>query len=245
MTQPLGRTPAPAAAAPPTPPAATRAGGPPAGGPGGWALAGVERHPTELQPYRQSLAEWLYLPLLGGLLVTMRHFLRNLFHPGRMYTIQYPEERRDYSHRFRGHHILTTRPDGSVRCVACFLCAQACPAECIHIEAGEHPDVNIEKYPVVYEIDMLRCVFCGYCVDACPEEAIIMSNNYDMAYFNREQTVVGKEDLMKPYTFEEDQLGYRPRYPEEEVTRARMRREAFSLVEATRRAAAGENAARE
>jgi|GEM_PF-58063 len=193
-------------------------------------------YPTTTRPYRQSVAERLYLPLVGGLLVTLRHFLRNLFHPGRMLTIEYPEERRNYSHRFRGHHILTTRPDGSVRCVACFLCAQACPAECIHIEAAEHPDVNIEKYPVVYEIDMLRCVFCGYCVDACPEEAIIMSNNYDMAYFNRDQTIVGKADLMKPFTFDEELLGYRPRYPEEEAVRAKMRREAFSLVDAARRA---------
>ncbi|HXO20513.1 MAG TPA: NADH-quinone oxidoreductase subunit I [Thermoanaerobaculia bacterium] len=192
-------------------------------------------YPSSPRPYRPGLAERLYLPLFSGLLVTLRHFLKNVFR-GTTYTIQYPEERRDYSHRFRGHHILTSRPDGSVRCVACFLCAQACPAECIHIEAGEHPDVNVEKYPLVYEIDMLRCVFCGYCVDACPEEAIIMSNNYDMAYFTREQSVVGKADLMKPFTFDENLLGYRPRYPEEDEKRARMRRQAFSLVEAARQA---------
>jgi len=197
-------------------------------------------HPTELKPYKPGLAEKLYLPLFTGLLVTMKHFLRNLFHPGSRYTIEYPEQRRDYSHRFRGHHILTTRPDGSVRCVACYLCAQACPAECIHIEAAEHPDVNIEKYPVVYEIDMLRCIFCGYCVDACPEEAIIMSNNYDMAYFNREQSIVGKSDLMKPYTFDENLLGYRPRFPEEDAKRARMRRDAFDLVTAAKEAQARE-----
>jgi len=77
-------------------------------------------HSTSTRPYRPGLAERLYLPLLSGLMVTMRHFLKNLF-GAKMYTIQYPEERRDYSHRFRGHHILTTRPDGSVRCVACFL----------------------------------------------------------------------------------------------------------------------------
>ncbi len=201
-------------------------------------------HSTQVTPYRQSLAEKLYLPLLGGLMVTAKHFFRTLFR-GPKYTIEYPEERREYSHRFRGHHILTTRPDGSLRCVACFLCAQNCPAECITIEAGEHPDVNIEKYPVVYEIDMLRCVFCGYCVDACPEEAIIMSNNYDMAYYTREQSIVGKEDLMKPFTFDESRLGYRPRFPEEDARRARMRREAFdslhfNLVDAARRAGAPE-----
>ena len=195
----------------------------------------VVYHSQEIEPYRPSLAERLYLPLLSGMLVTIRHFFRNVF-KGPEYSINYPEERREYSHRYRGHHILTTRPDGSVRCVACYLCSTACPADCIHIEAGEHPDENIEKYPTVYEIDMLRCVFCGYCVDACPEEAIIMSNNYDMAYFTREQSIVGKADLMKPFTFDQDRLGYRPRFPEEDAQRARMRREAFSLVEAARRA---------
>ena len=194
-----------------------------------------EPYPTETRPYKPGLAERLYLPLLTGLWVTLKHFTRNLLGK-KMYTIEYPEKRRDYSHRFRGHHILTSRPDGSVRCVACYLCAQACPAECIHIEAGEHPDVNIEKYPVVYEIDMLRCIFCGYCVDACPEEAIIMSNNYDMAYFNREQSIVGKDELQKPFTFDEDQLGYRPRFPEEDAKRSKMRREAFDIVAAARRA---------
>jgi len=184
-----------------------------------------------------TVAEKLYLPLLAGMWVTARHFVKNLFHPKSRYTIEYPEQRRNYSHRFRGHHILTTRPDGSVRCVACFLCATACPADCIHIEAGEQPDVNIEKYPTVYEIDLLRCVFCGYCVDACPEEAIIMSNNYDMAFFSRSQSVVGKRDLMKPYTFDENLLGYRPSFPEEDRQRAAMRTEAFNLVTAAKKAA--------
>jgi NADH-quinone oxidoreductase subunit I len=212
-----------------SPSATPAAAGPPPGRP-----VARSPHPMEPRPYKPGLAERLYLPLFGGLLVTLRHFVKNLFRTNKMYTIQYPEERRNYSHRFRGHHILTTRPDGSIRCVACFLCAQNCPAECIHIEAGEHPDVNIEKYPTVYEIDMLRCIFCGFCVDACPEEAIIMSNNYDMAYFTREQSIVGKNDLMKPYTFDENRLGYRPLYPEEDVQRAKMRRQAFDLVQAAR-----------
>ena len=192
-------------------------------------------HPATVAPYRYSLVERLYLPLLTGMVVTLRHFLRNLFRRGKRYTIQYPEERRQYSHRYRGHHILNTRPDGSLRCVACFLCATACPADCIHIEAGEHPDVNIEKYPIVFDIDMLRCVFCGYCVDACPEEAIIMSNNYDMAFFNRAQSIASKDDLRKPYTYDESRLGYRPRYPEEEAQHAALRHGLVDLVEEARR----------
>ncbi|MCZ7651082.1 MAG: NADH-quinone oxidoreductase subunit I [Thermoanaerobaculia bacterium] len=201
-------------------------------------LPGVQEHPRALEPRRMTLAERLYLPLLPGLLVTIRHFFGNLFRTRKSYTIEYPEQRRQYSHRYRGHHILTTRPDGSVRCVACFLCATNCPADCIRIEAAEQPDVNVEKYPVVYEIDMLRCVFCGYCVDACPEEAIIMSNNYDMAFYSRERSIVGKADLMKPYTFDQTKLGYRPYYPEEAEARAAMRRQAFDLVAAARERAA-------
>ncbi len=198
------------------------------------SLPGIQDPPKTPKPRRMTFAERLYLPLLAGMWVTLRHMFQNLLGLRKRVTIQYPEERRQYSHRYRGHHILTTRPDGSVRCVACFLCATNCPAECIHIEAGEQPDVNIEKYPVVYEIDMLRCVFCGYCVDACPEEAIIMSNNYDMAFYSRDQSIVGKADLMKPYTIDPERLGYRPYYPEEDAKHAEMRRQAFDLVSAAK-----------
>ncbi|HKI85228.1 MAG TPA: NADH-quinone oxidoreductase subunit I [Thermoanaerobaculia bacterium] len=204
-------------------------------------LPGLKEHPKTVQPHRMTLAERLWLPLFAGMWVTIRHFVKNLFHMSKLPTIQYPEQRRNYSHRFRGHHILTSRPDGSLRCVACFLCATACPADCIHIEAGEDPDVNIEKYPVVYEIEMLRCVFCGYCVDACPEEAIIMSNNYDMAFFNRSQTVAGKDDLVRPYNVDPARLGYRPHYPEEEEQRRRLQQGVVDLVaEARSRQESGE-----
>ena len=107
----------------------------------------LQHHPRELQPRKMSLAEKLYLPLFGGMMVTLRHLLKNIFRPKSRYTIEYPEKRREYSQRFRGHHILTSRPDGSVRCVACFLCAQACPAECIHIVPTESENPDVERYP--------------------------------------------------------------------------------------------------
>jgi NADH-quinone oxidoreductase subunit I len=135
---------------------------------------------------RLSLLERTYLPqVLDGLRVTTRHFARNLaLHTLHLFgiarerraavTTQYPEERKVYPDGYRGAHRLTLKPDGSVRCTACFLCATACPAKCINIEAGEHPDPEVEKYPTRYEIDTLQCIYCGMCVEACPCDAIRM-----------------------------------------------------------------------
>ena len=135
-------------------------------------------------PERLTLLQKLYIPeILRGMAVTLRHLVRNLANMKGMPTIQYPEMRRNYSDRFRGKHILKTREDGTLKCVACYMCQQACPAECITIVAGEHPKIAYEKYPVVFDIDMMRCVFCGFCVDACPKDAIWMTRNYEMAFF--------------------------------------------------------------
>jgi NADH-quinone oxidoreductase subunit I len=164
---------------------------------------------------KQTLGERIYLgSIVKGLWVTLRHFLRNLFGQRDIATIQYPEVRREYSERLRGRHILTTKEDGSLRCVACYMCETACPADCIHIVAEEDPEATVEweKIAKVYEIDLLRCVFCGYCVDACPKEAIIMSRVHDFSFANRRQAVVGIEELRQKGPIEDEDLGYRPYY---------------------------------
>src|SRR5260221_10655927 len=94
------------------------------------------------------------------------------------------------------------------------MCAQACPADCIEIVAGEHPKIQYEKYPVVFNIDMLRCVMCGFCVDACPKDAIWMSRDYELSFFSREESVFDISRLaQKPGAAVED--GYRdpPHHP--------------------------------
>jgi NADH-quinone oxidoreductase subunit I len=158
-----------------------------------------------------TLAERLYLPeVLRGVGVTTRHFVRNLtLHTLHLFgiardrkaavTTQYPEERKEYSLGYRGAHRLTLKPDESVRCTACFLCATACPAKCIHIEAGEHPDPAVEKYPVRYEIDTLQCIYCGMCVEACPCDAIRMDTYVHPRIwgYRREDFVETKATLME------------------------------------------------
>ena len=155
-----------------------------------------------------SFARDLLGPLVGmGLTLTrMKDNLTGKVSP----TISYPEERRSYSDRYRGAHILTAREDGTPRCVACYMCATACPADCIYIEPKEVDNPLIEKAPARFEIDMLRCVFCGFCVDACPEEAIIMSRETEICAFTREETIWGIERLMKRPELSAFGLGDRP-----------------------------------
>ncbi|HEY3137121.1 MAG TPA: NADH-quinone oxidoreductase subunit I [Blastocatellia bacterium] len=155
-----------------------------------------------------SLGKEILAPL-AGMGLTITRMMDNL--TGKVdATIRYPEERRAYSERFRGAHILTAREDGSPRCVACYMCATACPADCIYIEPAEHPDPLIEKVAKNFDIDMLRCVFCGFCVDACPEEAIIMSRESEICAYTRDETIWDINRLMRRPELPEFGLGYRP-----------------------------------
>jgi NADH-quinone oxidoreductase subunit I len=148
-------------------------------------------------------------PVLLGMALVFKNLVRTLF-LGHASTIQFPEEKRPTSGRYRGVHLLTVREDGTPKCVACYMCATACPAECIYIEAGERPEPTIEKYPTRFEIDLLRCVYCGFCVDACPEEAIFMSRENDLVGTSREELIIDRDRLMERGQLVEFGPGYRP-----------------------------------
>jgi len=148
-------------------------------------------------------------PVLVGMAITLKNMLKTMFGGGAA-TVQFPEQKRKTSSRYRGIHILTQREDGTPKCVACYMCATACPAECIYIEAGERPEATIEKYPTRFEIDLLRCVYCGFCVDACPEEAIFMSRENDLVGTTREELIIDRDRLMERAKLVEYGPGYRP-----------------------------------
>jgi len=146
-----------------------------------------------------TLKEKLYIPaIFGGMKTTLSHFITNLSDKPQIKTFNYPEEQpHDISERYRGVHRLTKRDDGSVRCVACFMCATACPAECIFIEAEERTDNVDEKMPKRFDIDLLECVFCGACVEACPCDAIRMDSGiFSFIGQTREEFVLTKEQLL-------------------------------------------------
>lgn len=148
---------------------------------------------------RLSAAERLYIPqILEGMGTTIRHLWRSLFK--RPITVQYPEERRKQRiENYRGLHRLNRDDQGRVVCVACYMCSTACPAHCIHIEAGEAPWGDREKYPVKFDIDELRCIYCGMCEEACPVDAIELTPIYDFVGRTRQEMILDKEELLAVY----------------------------------------------
>lgn len=161
--------------------------------------------------------ESVYIPeVVKGFGTTMRHFFTS-FGQSKIpvigaskttRTMQYPEDRRENrgvldqgmnKSNFRGVHRLNRDEEGRVKCVACMMCPTACPANCIHIIAGESPWEDREKYPIKFEIDELRCIFCGMCEEACPVDAIELTTEYDIVGLSRQEMVFDKEKLLRVY----------------------------------------------
>jgi NADH-quinone oxidoreductase subunit I len=107
-----------------------------------------------------------------------------------------------FQERFRGLHVLQRDENGLEKCVACFLCAAACPSNCIYIEAAENTEENrvsgAERYAKVYNIDYNRCIFCGYCVEACPTDAITHGHGFELATMNATNLIYRKDQLLAP-----------------------------------------------
>jgi NADH-quinone oxidoreductase subunit I len=136
----------------------------------------------------------MVLEILRGLSITFRE----MFKPP--VTIQYPEIKRPVRQRFRGRHELRRYADGLERCIGCALCAAACPADAIYVEAAENTDEKRfspgERYAATYEINMLRCIFCGFCEDACPTDAIVLTDVYELTAFDRKSMIYTKDMLI-------------------------------------------------
>ena len=151
---------------------------------------------------KMTLWERLYLPeVIHGMLVTFKHIFRPKF------TRQYPEERWDAPASFRGRPVLVQEENGAERCVACGLCSRVCPPLAIEVRASE-TEMLKERYPVVFEINMLRCIFCGFCEEVCPEEAIVMSKDYELVFRDPSEGIFGKDKLLTPKAELQERLDY-------------------------------------
>lgn len=130
--------------------------------------------------------------MLTSVLSSIWQVFKHAFH--RRETIQYPEEKPYLPPRWRGRIILSRDPDGEERCVACYLCAVACPVDCISLQATQ--DENGRRYPEFFRINFSRCIFCGFCEEACPTYAIQLTPDFEMCEFERKNLVYEKEDLL-------------------------------------------------
>nr|MCU0328865.1 NADH-quinone oxidoreductase subunit I [Chitinophagales bacterium] len=145
---------------------------------------------------KMNFWEKIYIvAIFKGMWITLKHFFM------RKATIQYPEEKREMSQIYRGHHVLKRDENGAERCTACGLCALACPAEAITMTAAErksdeHHLYREEKYAAIYEINMLRCIYCGLCESACPKEAIFLTDKIVDTEYLRGEFIYGKDKLV-------------------------------------------------
>ncbi len=142
---------------------------------------------------KKDLNFWqrMYIPEIAkGLRLT----ITQMFKP--KVTYQYPDEKFVPPPSFRGRPVLVEE-QGVERCVACGLCSRVCPALAIEVQASE-TELEKERYPIKFEINMVRCIFCGFCEEVCPEEAIVMSNEYELVFTSQEEAIFGKEKLLTP-----------------------------------------------
>jgi NADH-quinone oxidoreductase subunit I len=128
------------------------------------------------------------ISLLRSLWLVFLHLFR------KRATIPYPEQKAYLAPRYRGRIVLTRDPDGGERCVACYLCAVACPVDCIALDATE--DEHGRRYPRFFRINFSRCIYCGFCEEACPTYAIQLIPDVEMGEYERKEMVYEKEDLL-------------------------------------------------
>jgi NADH-quinone oxidoreductase subunit I len=130
--------------------------------------------------------------ILVGLRITLKYCF------AKTVTLQYPDMAPALQPRYRGFHYFEVE-----KCIACDLCAKACPVDCIYIEkTGPR---KIDKSTGVagggkmlrYAIDYSKCMFCALCTDPCPTECIHMGNLHDMSGYDRQSMIVEFTDLAK------------------------------------------------
>ena len=133
-------------------------------------------------------------PFLIGFATTLRHMFK------KPVSVNYPDQKVPMFPKWRGKQVLMRDENGLEKCVACGLCAVACPADAIYLEAEEN-DGSVAagpRYAKVYQIHKTRCIFCGYCEEACPVSAIFMGKDYELAVYSNKDFIWDKQDLLVP-----------------------------------------------
>lgn len=130
--------------------------------------------------------------IVDGLRITLK------YHFAQPITVQYPDAAPALHSRYRGIHVFEIE-----KCIACDLCAKACPVDCIYIEKSGprkiDPASGIARGGAVerFAIDYAKCMFCALCVEPCPTHCIHMGDIHDMSAYDRSAMIVEFTDLAK------------------------------------------------
>lgn len=140
--------------------------------------------------------KWTDKLLLLDLFVGIRTTVREFFKP--KFTVQYPEERLEPTDRFRGMFRFAYD-----RCIACKLCAMACPIDIIYIDVHDETkevDGKKKKIKVLdrFDIDVKRCMFCSLCEEACPTKPVsiwLTTKTYELTSYDRGELYFNMQEL--------------------------------------------------
>ncbi|MBI5562328.1 MAG: NADH-quinone oxidoreductase subunit I [Deltaproteobacteria bacterium] len=144
----------------------------------------------------------LFTDFVKGLVITFTYNVS----PSTVITIKYPDEEKWIPYRrFRGAHTLNRDANGRELCVACELCAKACPTRCITVVPEEDNTGRgiSDRVAKVWKVDLVRCLFCGYCEDACPTRALRLGRDYELACHDLHCTVKYRDGLLLPQSVPE------------------------------------------
>lgn len=133
---------------------------------------------------------------IKSIAIGMRITLKYCF--SKVVTIQYPYEKIAFAPRFRGIHEFEAD-----KCIACDMCAKACPVDCIYIDKSAPRKIDKKTGKAVggqllrYAIDYQKCMFCALCTEPCPTDCIHMGKNHDLSSYSRQDMVVEFHELDK------------------------------------------------
>jgi NADH-quinone oxidoreductase subunit I len=140
---------------------------------------------------KKLVKQMFFWEILKGMSLTFKYMFTKPI------TMRYPEHKWVMPKRFRGQIALVRdpeKPDEDL-CVGCCLCMRVCPSEALDIvtSRGENEKKIVEDY----FLDISRCIFCGLCVEICPVNALVYTDNYELAQYDRQLLRINKESLLK------------------------------------------------
>jgi len=145
----------------------------------------------QYKPKRNLLQTILHTEIMQGMALT----LKRLF--SKPITRQYPQEKPNIQLGFRGQHALVRDPEtGGSKCIACMRCVTVCPSRCIHIRYHSDEE-NHRRVVESYDIEALRCVYCGFCEEVCPVNALVLTEVFEYAAYDRESIFFDQEKLLQ------------------------------------------------